>query len=277
MTEPLAEQLDNDVKVESSTTDESKEIESGITDTPANAAADPAETPEEKEKKKGSGVQKRINELTSEKYQYKNKAEELEKRLQELELRTQPKEPVKPKLKDFDSDESYEKALDAFYTSKSEHDLAVKRQRETEQARQIQLQNELAKSAETFLKRVAVEKTNFEGFDEAMANPAFITITKQFTPEIVSLIQSSEKSTALAYELATNLDEAEIIANMSPIQAAHRIAKLESRLEKIKPKTISNAPDPVKNVVSGAFSDKDLSKMSTEDFIKQRNKELNKR
>jgi hypothetical protein len=239
-----AETLDNDAPIESSPIDESKAIDPGTTDTQADTPAEP--TPEEIEKKKGAGVQKRINEITKEKYQYKNERDELLKRVESLELKTQPTEPVKPKFDQFDSDADYEAAVDRFYTDKAAHEAAVRTQQETVKAREAKRNAERVRNNQAFLMRIEAEKANFENFDAVTRDEAFNTVINQFSPDIIALIQASDKSTALTYEFATNLEQAELLASMPPIQAAHELSKIESRLDKLKPKTISNAPDPIK-------------------------------
>jgi hypothetical protein len=94
-------------------------------------------------------------------------------------------------------------------------------------------------------------------------------------PDLRHLIQTSDKNIALAYHLGTNLDVAERIASLSPVLAAREIALLESRLETPKPKTVSNAPPPVKPVNGGSVKEKDISdpNLSDAEFNEMRRKQ----
>jgi len=236
--------------------DEVKAPELGTTDTPASAAENPEKS--EEKSKPSPGVQKRINELTREKYEAKKRADELEKRLQEIESRFVPQEPVKPKLADFDSDAAFETALDQYYQNKAQYDSVQTKKRETQEQETLRKQEDQYKAAQKFVTDLNKEKANYEGIDEVMADPAFALITKSMAPEIVTLIQSSDKNIALAYYLGTHLEDAERIASLHPVLAARELALLESRLETPKPKTVSNAPPPVKPVSGGSVSAKDI-------------------
>ena len=236
--------------------DEVKAPELGTTDTPADTA-DPGATEAEKQRNKVTAKQ-RISELTRDKYQLRNENEELKKRLDEIEKRIQPAEPVKPKLADFDSDAEFEAAMDQYYQNKAIHDSRKAKQTETQEQETLRKQADQYKAAQKFVTDLNKEKENYEGIDEVMSDPAFALITKSMAPEIVTLIQSSDKNIALAYYLGTHLEDAERIASLHPVLAARELALLESRLETPKPKTVSNAPPPVKPVSGGSVKDKDI-------------------
>lgn len=236
--------------------DEGKAPESGTTETTASAAENP-EKAEEKSKPL-PGVQKRFNELTREKYELKNENAELKKRLDEIERKLQPQEPLKPKIADYGSDADYEAAMDQYYQKKGDYDSVQSRQRETQEQETQRKQQDQFKAAQKFVTDLQNSKAIYEGIDEIMADPAFALITKSMAPEIITLIQSSEKNVALAHHLGTHLDEAEQIASLPPVQAARALALLESRLEIPKPKTVTNAPPPVKPVGGSSVRGTDL-------------------
>lgn len=254
--------------------DEVKAPELGSTDTPASAA-ETQEKPDEKSKP-SPGVQKRINELTRDKYQLKNENDELRKRLDDIERKIQPQEPVKPKLADFGSDAEYESAMELYYHAKAEHDSLKARQAQTNEQRDRQKLETKAEAERKFATNLQKEKGNFQDFDAVMADPAFVLITKQMNPEIVTLIQGSDKNIALAYHLGTHLEDAERIASLPPVLAARELAHLESRLETPKPKTVTNAPTPVKPVAGGSVNQKDISdpNLSDKEFNEMRRKQI---
>lgn len=253
--------------------DEGKAPESGTTDTPASAAADTDKG--EDKTKPAPGVQKRINELTREKYQLREEKKALEDELQQLRSKTQ-QEPIKPKLADFGSDAEYEAALDQYYASKQAFDSTQASSKQTQEQATQRKQTEQAQAAQKFVTDLQREKANYQGIDEVMADPAFAAITRQMDPEIVTLIQGSAKNVALAYHLGTNLEVAEKIASLSPIHAAREIALLESRLETPKPKTVTNAPPPVKPVAGGSVNQKDIydPSLSDKEYNEMRRKQI---
>ncbi len=246
--------------------DEGKALDPVKSDTPADAAD--AAQPEGEKKRNKVPASQRINELTRDKYELKSQNQELQKRLEALEARTQPQEPVKPRLADFDSDTAYEAAYEQYQQKKAEHDTAKRTTQETEKQRSDRIQEEAVKNFRNFEQKSKEQENLFEGYWDKLKDPVFSTVINQYDPEIVSLIHSSENGPALAFHLATNLDEAERIAELSPAKAARELALLESRLELPKPKTVSNAPDPIKPVQAKSTKEVDIydPNISDEEF-----------
>ena len=99
----------------------------------------------------------------------------------------------------------------------------------------------------------AVEKRYQEQVDEALDKyPDYeqVAHTHQFmTNEMAAAIKASDISTEIAYYLGSNLDEAEKIFNLQPIQQVKELGKLEARLESNPPvKKTTKAPAPIKPV-----------------------------
>lgn len=265
--------VDDEEVTASSPVDEPKEVE-----TPADAAEvketdepdKPDDKPKDQEKRNKVSAKDRINELTKEKYEQKRRADELESRLLELERRTQPTEPVRPKAEDFDTTAEYDAAVDQYYAKKSEYDHSKRVAQETQFERQKREQQERLKTATTFLQKVKEQEKLFDDFHGKVNDPVFVTIANQYTPEIVTIIQESEP--ALTYHLATHLNDAERIAALPPVQAARELAKLESRLENPKPKTVSDAPDPIQGAKSKSTIEKNPSDMNQKEFEEWRKK-----
>lgn len=258
--------------VASTTTDEGKVPESVKTDTPAPDAAETAKATEEK--RKGT-AKDRINELTRDKYQLKEEKARLEAELNQLRQQNHPREPVKPKLADFGSDTEYEAAMDQYHLTRRDYDSAQASERETQQQEVQRKQAEADKAAQKFVTDMNKEKANYEGIETVMADPAFALVVKHMSLDLRNLIQTSDKNIALAYHLGTHLDEAEEIASLPLAQAARKLALLESRLEIPKPKTVTNAPPPVKPVNGGSVKERDISdpNLSDAEFNEMRRKE----
>lgn len=260
----------------SSPADEPKEVESGNTDTPADTA-DPKdiEKPDEKRRNKVS-AEDRINQLTREKYEQKRRADELEQRFKEVEAKVAANQPEikKPRYSDFDTEEEFDAAVHDYHKKVAAQEQETQRRQETQQEEARRKQAESNQAAQKFVSDLQKEKANYDGIDDVMKDEAFALITQQMSPDIIALIQSSDKNVALTYHLGTHLDEAERIATLPPVRAARELALLESRLELPTPKTISNAPDPIKSANGKTVTEKDPSKMTDKEFAEWRKKTM---
>ncbi len=245
------------------------EEDPGVEETQAEESApqNPEEDQDQKTEDEGDqdpdrdqqkGIQKRFNKLTAEKYQYKNRADQLEREIQELK-QSQAGAPGKPpRLEDFDYDEeAYGKAVreqeyEAFYRRKREAELKAKKKEETE------------RSNLEFARKV--EAANIEGYHEAMDN-LIRSVPLPF--ELVRAIQADEKGPELVYHLGNNLDLADTLARLEPVIAAKELGKISAGLSAEKTaKKITNARPPVKPAVSGGGqTGKKLEKMSMEEIM----------
>lgn len=92
-------------------------------------------------------------------------------------------------------------------------------------------------------------------------------------------ILESDDGPALAYHLGKNPDLAEKIASLPPIAAARELGRLEAKLarEREQPPVISKAPPPPPKIegVEPAI-ERDPDKMSTQDWVKWREKQIRK-
>ncbi len=253
--------------VATAATDTVKAPESVTTDTTATDAAEPGKTEGEKKAKPRNVV----SELAFEKRQLKRENTELLKRLDEIEKRIQPKEPVKPRLADFDSDTAYEAAMDQYHLTRRDYDSKQASEKETQERAARQKQEVQLKATQKFVADIQKEKANYQDIDTVMADPTFTAIVNDMPADLVHLIQTSDKNVALAYHLGTNLDVAERIASLPPVQAARELALLESRLEIPKPKTVTTAPDPVKPANGASVNTKKPADMNQKEFEEWRN------
>jgi hypothetical protein len=74
----------------------------------------------------------------------------------------------------------------------------------------------------------------------------------QFSPEVIDVIANSDHGPALAYHLATHLDEADRIARMSPHLAAVQLGRLEAQVSAPKRKPVTQAPPPAPTLSGGS-------------------------
>jgi hypothetical protein len=224
---------------------------------------------------KPRGVQKRLDELT------KNwrSAERERDHWRELAMRSFNQEkqappeipPPSKSLADFNFDESaYAKYLIEHATSHAEK-VALERAKEQEQ-RQKATERLL-----TYKSKAAEFAKNAPDFDQVAHNPDL-----PITDAMAEVIQQSDDGPALAYYLGKNPDIAYQISRLPPTLAAKELGRIEGVLsakkEAVKPKKVSEAPPPP-NRLSGSEPaiEKDPDKMTAEEWLKWREKQLAKK
>jgi len=268
--EKNTEETQKDVNKTIETRDPSAEsVKSETQDTSQTESDDPAaattqETEEVTEEiKKKSGVAKRIDKLVKERETLRRERDELLKQLE-----TTTKHPAgKPIVQDF---ESYDQYVDALTEWKIE-------QKEKEK-----IQHQIAIDRKEHHQRLLEEfKENSTHFKEKNKDFDEVAFAKEvpYTEEMAELVLTSKKGHEIAYYLGKNIDEATRMAALPLHLLAREIANLEIKFSiPISPKNISQTPAPISPLgSSGETLNKELSdKMSTEEWIKERNKKQNK-
>lgn len=225
---------------------------------------------------KPKGVGKRIDELT----RNWREAERREAQLLELlKQRDQPRQEApkhvdeKPKtLADFEYDEG---KFQSYIFEQAEKRSVEAAKRELQQAQERETA-ERRKSS--FTARQSEFAKTVEDYDEVVRNPRL-----PITQAMADVIQESDDGPALAYHLGKNPDIAEKIAMLPPIAAARELGKIEARLayerERAKEKpVVSKAPPPPPKVdASQPAIEKDPDEMSTDEWLKWRQKQLRKK
>jgi hypothetical protein len=226
--------------------------------------------------KKSKGVQKRIDELTRQRYQADRDAERARQEAEYWRRQAESKQPppqetakgdAAPRFEDFDSYDDYTKALARFAAQQEFSELKAKEEGQRNQERQ-------AKVREAFDKKAEEARRKYDDYDVvAMGNHV------AYSPATLQLVVESEVGAELAYYLGKNPDVAKELAHLSPILAAKEIGRLEERFKqpKSQPKKITNAPPPISPVGSNDKATKNLNEMSTEEYIKHRRAQMNKR
>lgn len=237
--------------------------------------ANAAETPEAE--KKPNKVQERINQLTREKYEERQKRAELEERLKKLESQQPQKAPEvaqAPKEDDFDSYSDYQSAQEKYLADRAANAayerLKAEQEAAKEQTSEQQRQEEIKAKRAKFDENLTAKRTNFENFEEVAYGHEFMDMG------LAEMIFDMDKGPEVAYHLGSHLDEAERIFSLSPIERARELTKLEFQVEQLKPKKVSDAPDPI-NPLSGSserVADKDPDDMTTDEWLAWRNKNL---
>ena len=193
-------------------------------------------------------VQKRIDELTREKYEQKRKADALERKLAELETAVYiPPRPTRPDIETFKNDlgeldnKTYNEALtkyeDNLFDWKEKTVTAERQKKTSQESRQTNIANFYQKADEL--------REKYKDFDDAINAP-------NFTPDVQDAIFDSEYGAEIAYFLGKNKGEATRIGTLPLAQMLIEFGKLENRFSAdTTKKRVSNAPKPIKPVSGG--------------------------
>lgn len=271
MSNDLSGEIENtpslDENVESSTTPE-VEVES-VEDAETSAT----ETPEEP--KKANKVQERINQLTREKYEERQKNAELEARLAKLEAsNSQAPEPeiIAPKEEDYDDYSQFQMAQAKFVADTAANaaynriaaENQTRQQKDAESIRQQELQSK----KEAFEKNVNSKRANFQDFENVAYGHEFMDL------DLAEQIFEMDKGPEVAYHLGSHLDDAARIYALPPVQRARELTKLEFALQAITPKKVSSAPDPITPLGHKERVETDPDKMTADEWQKWRYEQL---
>ena len=218
------------------------------------------------------GVQKRIDRAVRQKYEAEARAKMLEERVAAMEARQsapqqqRQQDSGEPTIDKFDNFDEYVSAKAEYIASKKiESTLTEREQRQAAERAQAARQQ----TAEGWNKRVAA--ADIPDFHDVVASSDV-----PMTQVMQQAIMESDLGPKLAYHLATNPEEAEKIARMTPIGAVRALTLIEEGFK--KPVAVSKATPPITPVGSKATSIKSL--LDTKDydeFTKRREAQIAKR
>jgi hypothetical protein len=254
--------------------EEAAQVDPNMPPTPeVEAEAAPQETPqaesapveqvdapaEQDEAKEPNRVQERINKITADKYAEKRRADELERKLAEMQQAVpsqQQSSDAMPTLETFDYDE--QKYQEALIDYKAEQKAkAIYQQQQQQQAQEQQAQRQAVFNA-----KVAEFTEKAQDYGEVVA------LVPELPPETLEAVMLSEKGPELAYYLGKHLDVADEIASASPVVAAMRLGEISVKLANEKPNIQpSAAPEPVETINSGGSASKALEDMSMDEIF----------
>lgn len=192
-----------------------------------------------------SKVQKRINKITRDKYEEKQRADRLERELLELKAMQQQAQVATkpPALADFDYDQDAYNAAMIDYRVQQSLDARLKaQQRDVEQSvkqqQHQQAQVAFNQKLESFVK----------------AKPDYFDVVKQLPTlpdDLVNAVITHDRAPEIAYYLGKHLDIADEIAQLSPVRAAMKLGEITAMLSNSKTVKPSSAPEPISTVTSG--------------------------
>ncbi len=223
---------------------EQEAIEVEAVDSPEATAGKVEETPEQVEEKakKEPWFQKRIGELTREKYEAKRAAEQAASEAQQLR----------------------------------EYIESARQGDEPAGDVQALVQQEAAKLIaersfnESCNKVYEIGKREFPDFDQAVSNLHVVGMNRDF----LEIVSSSDAGHKVLHHLGNDLDEAARIAAMPPLQMARELIRLEYKLGQPQPKPVSKAPAPIKPIGTGGSTSTGLSDdIPIKEWMRRREKE----
>ena len=245
-------------------------------DTPPEPGSEPESKP------KDDRFQKRINKVTRRAYDaerdrdyWRDKAIAAEKPPEPSPEPDPP--PTRPKLADFEGDvERLAEASIQYADDVLAHD---RKQRETAQETEraeAQRRADLAHLTQRQQSQVSMlgkGRDEHDDFDDIALDPLL-----QISTDMMEIVTDLENGSDVLYALGKNPDEAARIAQLSKTQATIAMASLSAKLNSPPSPTGSGAPPPP-NPVEGADDVPvvDEDKMSTENWMKHRNRQVNAR
>ncbi len=218
---------------------------------------DPAAQPQDPPKK--GGVQKRIDELTRERYGAERRAQAAEQELMSLRQRQQqatPAEKPAPKIEDFQDVNSFLEARDAWVLERARDEF----RREQEQAAQRQQQESqqhgqqvaVMQAVERFKGAEADARDRHADYDTVAATPHMQAL-RQYRPDVARAVIDSPHGPDVVYYLGKNPAVAQQLASLNPFAAAREIGRIEQLFMQPKPQA-SQAPAPPRQVSGGNAS-----------------------
>ncbi|PZX29466.1 hypothetical protein C7416_104471 [Cupriavidus phytorum] len=227
----MSEELQDVTPTEVIPTETGAEVENqaGSEATAEQEAEQQTDQQQEQAQKKEPWFQKRIGELTREKYEAKRAADEARaeaERYRQALAQGQQGERTEP---EFD--------VEALAEKKANQKLAEQR------------------FNDACNKVYATGKSEFQDFDQAVSNLQMVGANRDF----LELATTSDAGHKLLHHLGTDLDEAARIMVLPPIQMARELTRLEFKLSQPAVKPVSKAPAPIKPVGTGGATSTGLS------------------
>lgn len=231
------------------TAEQGAEVEQQSTEATTEQTQDQTETPEEKAKKE-PWFQKRIGELTREKYEARRAAEEANQQAEQYRL-------YLAQIQQGDQT-AQQPNVDVRTLAQQEATKMVAEQRFNESCNKV----------------YAEGAKEFPDFDAAIRNLQMVGVNRDF----LELATTADAGAKLLHHLGSDLDEAARILSLPPVQMARELTKLEIKLGQPAAKPVSKAPEPIKPLGSGGVAESGLrDDLSADEWMRRRNEQLRRR
>ena len=243
------------------------------------------------EPKKAKGVQKRIDELVTQREDNKRRAEAAEARLdralQALERSTgapaekakeqiedQNPEPKRPNRQEYmgQDPELYDAAIQDYVEKRSawiaKREVAATLAEERRKAAETQQAEQQRKIQETYRDRVTKTKEKYADFSEVAERPDV-----QVSMPMAHVILTYEQGPDIQYYLGKNPAEVARISSLSPelqlMELGMIAASLKTPVQAPVSKPVSSAPAPGKPIKSSSESEPELENLPMEEYAKK--------
>lgn len=198
-------------------------------------------------------VNKRINEITFQKYEEKRKREQLEEELNQLKAKIEKQNTSSddvqiPDLPDVYDDDYEEKIRAREAALKKAAELNARKTFLKEQEQQV-LQEKMKRQQDEVMKQVNNMYSSAKklGISEEELKSADATVSNFIKdPSIARFILAQDDAALIVKYLSSSAQELESLSSMDPLHASVRIAtKIASEAKKLKPSSITQTPDPI--------------------------------
>ena len=256
------------------------ETKEAVQDSPVEVAQQSGSAPEKNETDDSLGftekAQRRFDKLTREKYDERRRADALEWELKRLREAQAPKDQVAPDTTKAPTLEQFGYDETAYRDAVEKHAASVARQAALDALKAEREQEARQSKAKAFEDREAKFAEKTADYRETVYDD-----TVPISETMADVIRESEMGPELAYFLGKNRDTAALISQMSPIQAARELGRIEAKLVAPAPKpapVVSQAPPPPPKLAATEPSiEKDPKDMSDAEFAKWRKRQIAQR
>lgn len=253
-----------------------EQVEKSPAEQSAVEGATTSDEAQQDEARKKSGFQKRIDELTRQRYERDATIENLQARLNAIEQQNLQvtAEATKPSIEQFDYDhEAWAKA----YSQWVDNQQTQKEKKAQEQQQQAILQQQQMVQQQRLQEKIYEAQAKYPDFMQTINDPSLPNL-QEINRAAYDAVLDSDNMGAVAMHLAKNPEKVYSFASMSPVQAIREVAKLEMMLDQGKPQNPRPTPPPPATDIRGT-SDVSVNPktMDTATYIKWRNEQLMKR
>ncbi len=220
---------------------------------------------------KKNRVQERISELTRQREDAKQRADEAERRANRMEAQysnnnQQPE--AYPRLEDYDFDErAHQQAVIEYSGRQTEKAVASANVRQERMLAQEAQEQQMQVAVETFKERSDDFALTQADYYAKITAPTFIQ-----SDSVKEAMFFGDNGPALAYYLASNPHESASINQLSPVMAGMKLAAIASKLSASPSAKTTNTPVPLKPITPNGKVEKDMNDMSMKEYAAHRRK-----
>lgn len=171
----------------------------------------------------------------------------------------------KPKQSDFQDFDEYTAALSAYQTAQIIDSREVQRLENEAKAHFDQVETvkrqKQQEAAENWQAQIVEGREKYADFDTVVLSDS-LPISQQ----MADMIAVSDVAADVSYFLGKNPQMVRDIAGLDPVSMARAIGRLEAQVTAPKPKTATEAPEPIAPVRGKATAAKDPRKMSYDEY-----------